>query len=214
MDNQTGVEKAIDKAIEIFRREKNFHGDRSLLIVSTERHPKFFTKGYFIVDIEVEIEDTILKKSHIIYDEKSFIESRDFRLFISVYSLLAIAYIVGYVSNNSYLELAYFSPMILGYYYYKLTKIPLGSLLKKQADVMSFFLGMLTTSYLQFKVTNVNVLFFSFSNHSFSNFFVCATLHILCMFISVKFYISICELLESNQPYDNKFLQWIYKLFS
>lgn len=201
----------IKKALDTFCEEMNFHGDISLLIINDERHPRFFKKGFYIITIKLNAEENCIIKSYTFYDEKRFIETSQFRFFIFVYSLISLLYLVG-IYNNSFISLTYFSPILLGFWYFKLTYNRLGELLKKQADTVSFFLGMLTACYLQVKLLGFNVNIFPSLNYDVTIFFVSVSLHMFCMFISIKFFISASDLLKSTSPHKNIILQWINRL--
>lgn len=204
---------AIEQAVLNFIIEKRYTGSEDDLKKSAVWHPRFFKKCYYVVHIEGMVDDIIIKETYRIIEKESISESTEFLCFISVYLLLAIAFVVGMISNNHYLELAYFSPMLLGYFYFKMTHKHLGSLLKKQADTISFFLSMITVSYLQLKVMGYSLFFFPIFDKSVTYFFICMTLHLLTIFVSVKFYISALDWLDSTEK-KGRFLQWIHNLLS
>ncbi|PAW34909.1 hypothetical protein CIL06_03955 [Pantoea vagans] len=206
-------EMAIERSIFNYIKDTHYIGSRDDLNIDAKWHPRFFKKCYYIIQVEGVINNNLIKKEYQVIANESLFQSKHFLLFMSVYLLLAIAFIVGYLKNNHYLELAYFSPILLGYFYFKMTHKHLGPLLKKQADTISFFLSMLTACYLQVKVMGLSLTFFPIFGKPVSDFFICLTLHLLCIFISIKFYISILDLLESSKQ-KGGFLKWIERLLT
>lgn len=199
---------AIDKAILNFMLDEKYTGDKCDLIIEAEWHPHFFKDCYWKIHVKGEINNNLVTNEYNIKASEAIFKSRNFIIFVAIYSLLGLLFIIGYFSNNHFLELAYFSPILLGFYYFKMTYKHLGSLLKKQADTISFFLSMLTACYLQLKVMGLSLTFFPVFGQNLSNFLVCITLHLFCMFLTVKFLISAVDLLESNKE-KGPFLEWI-----
>ncbi|NCU09735.1 hypothetical protein [Pantoea ananatis] len=203
-------EMAIEESINNYIKHNNYIGSRDDLKIDAKWNPRFFKDCYWKIHIDGAINGKIVSEEYNIIASEAIFKSRNFIIFTGVYSLLVLSFIIGYIRDNHFLELTYFSPIFLGFFYFKMTYKRLGSLLKKQADTISFFLSTLTACYLQIKVMGLSLTFFPVFGKPFSDFLVCITLHMLCMFITVKFLISALDLLESYQE-KGSFLQWLEK---
>lgn len=134
--------------------------------------------------------------------------------FIVSYAIIILLFLYGVNNEWKFVELAYLTPIILGFLYFRSFHPIFGESLKKQADTVSFFLGMLTSCGLIIKLypDTINSSILEYIPTQLKIFISFFTLHFFCIFISVKFFISLLDYLHSKENKKSKTINLLFKI--
>ncbi|AZI51789.1 hypothetical protein CBF16_13315 [Pantoea agglomerans] len=206
--------KAREKAKKIFIAQTGYSGPTDNLECKEKKIIKFFTKSSYLIKVKGNVNGQLVESEIIIVDDEYFLENITFQLYIFVYSLIIFLLVLGIRNNWRFYEIIFFSPMLFGFLVFKCCRKPLGDNLKKIADTLSFFLGTLTACSISFKSLGIKVKTFQFLPDWLTLSATYVAINILCIFITVKFLISLFDLLSSIERKEDSILSKILRKLS
>jgi len=206
--------KAREKAKKIFIAQTGYSGPTDNLECKEKKIIKFFTKSSYLIKVKGIVNGQLVESEIIIVDDEYFLENITFQLYIFVYSLIIFLLVLGIRNNWRFYEIIFFSPMLFGFLVFKCCRKPLGDNLKKIADTLSFFLGTLTACNISFKSLGIKVKTFQFLPDWLTLSATYVAINILCIFITVKFLISLFDLLSSIERKEDSILSKILRKLS
>ncbi|UJQ25082.1 hypothetical protein L2D04_08455 [Pantoea agglomerans] len=206
--------KAREKAKKIFIAQTGYSGPTDNLECKEKKVIKFFTKSSYLIKVKGNVNGQLVESEIIIVDDEYFLENITFQLYIFVYSLIIFLLVLGIRNNWRFYEIIFFSPMLFGFLVFKCCRKPLGDNLKKIADTLSFFLGTLTACSISFKSLGIKVKTFQFLPDWLTLSATYVAINILCIFITVKFLISLFDLLSSIERKEDSILSKILRKLS
>jgi len=206
--------KAREKAKKIFIAQSGYSGAIDDLECKEKKVISFFSKSSYLVKVKGNVNGQLVENEIIIVDDEYFLDNPTFQLYIFIYALIIFLLILGIKNNWKFYEIIFFSPMLFGFLVFKCCRKPLGDNLKKIADTLSFFLGTLTACGLSFKSLGIKVKTFQLFPDWLMLSATYIVIHIFCIFITVKFLISLFDLLSSIEIKQDSILSKVLKKLS
>ncbi|WP_038911505.1 hypothetical protein [Dickeya dadantii] len=189
------IETEKNTAITNFIDEFGYKGDHAKINVEVKKKNRIFMNSKYEIKVFISKSTTIVEDKN--ENDKKF--ERSMIIYLVICIILGSLFLLGAYNEYKFYELGYFTPIFFGFLYFRVFYPFLGELLKKQADAVSFFLGMLTSCGLIFKLSEVPVksIILKEIPDYIKIFCLYFTLYFLCIFISVKFFISLLDYLKS-----------------